>query len=96
MQDTTAGGDDVPPPPSTLVARIDVRGGIATALALALAALAILTILLAAGGYDVPRALAALWRGSFGSWYAIGSATLVRTTPLLLEVVVAQDETFDP
>lgn len=83
MQDTQTSGGDAPAP-SSLVARIDVRGGVVTAIALALAALAILGILLAAGGYDVPRALAALWRGSFGSWYAISSATLVRATPLLL------------
>ena len=29
-------------------------------------------------------ALAALWNGAFGSWYAFLSATLVRATPLLL------------
>ena len=29
-------------------------------------------------------ALAALWRGAFGSWYAITSATLVRAIPLML------------
>lgn len=49
--------------------------------ALALAALA---ALLAALGYDARGALTALWEGSFGSWYAIGSATLVRATPLIL------------
>lgn len=48
------------------------------------AAVALLAILLALGGYDVASALAALWRGSVGSSYAITSATLVRTTPLLL------------
>ena len=47
-------------------------------------ALALLAALLALGGYDVSRALDALWRGSFGSSYALTSATLVRTTPLLL------------
>jgi ABC-type uncharacterized transport system permease subunit len=35
-------------------------------------------------GYDAGRALAALWRGSFGSANAFLSATLVRATPLLL------------
>ena len=40
--------------------------------------------LLAATGYDVSRAAAALVRGSVGSWYAIGSGTLVRATPLIL------------
>ncbi len=37
-----------------------------------------------ATGLDLGRAMAALWRGSFGSWYAITSATLVRATPLML------------
>ena len=40
--------------------------------------------LLAATGFDVSRAAVALASGSFGSWYAIGSGTLVRATPLLL------------
>jgi ABC-type uncharacterized transport system permease subunit len=40
--------------------------------------------LLATTGFDVSRAAGALASGSFGSWYAIGSGTLVRATPLLL------------
>lgn len=40
--------------------------------------------LFAATGFDVARAFAALVRGAFGSWYAIGSGTLVRATPLIL------------
>ena len=40
--------------------------------------------LLAVGGYDVRTALAALWTGSLGSWYALTSATLVRAIPLML------------
>lgn len=57
---------------------------------LALAALVMATILLttalllALGGYDVRVALAALWTGSVGSWYALTSATLVRAVPLML------------
>lgn len=39
---------------------------------------------LAAAGYDPWLALGALWRGSFGSWYALTSATLVRSVPLVL------------
>lgn len=39
---------------------------------------------LAAGGYDTSRALAALWAGSFGSPYALLSGTLVRSVPLVL------------
>jgi general nucleoside transport system permease protein len=35
-------------------------------------------------GYDAPQALGALWRGAFGSWYAITSATLVRAVPLIV------------
>jgi general nucleoside transport system permease protein len=35
-------------------------------------------------GYDAPAALAALWSGAFGSWYAFTSATLVRAVPLIL------------
>jgi simple sugar transport system permease protein len=40
--------------------------------------------LLEAGGYDSQLALRALWNGSFGSSYALVSATLVRATPLIL------------
>lgn len=40
--------------------------------------------LLAATGFDVTLAVSALVRGSLGSWYAIGSGTLVRSTPLIL------------
>lgn len=46
-------------------------------------ALAVLAALLAAMGFDVGAALAALWRGAAGSPDAILSATLVRATPLL-------------
>jgi simple sugar transport system permease protein len=35
-------------------------------------------------GFDPATALGALWRGSFGSWYAITSATLPRSVPLIL------------
>ena len=41
-------------------------------------------LLLLAGGFPIGRGLAALWAGSFGSWYAFTSATLVRSVPLLL------------
>jgi simple sugar transport system permease protein len=51
---------------------------------LLLVAVGLLAALLALGGYDVPRSLTALWRGSVGSSYALTSATLVRATPLLL------------
>jgi simple sugar transport system permease protein len=35
-------------------------------------------------GYDASAALAALWQGAFGSWYALTSATLVRAVPLII------------
>jgi ABC-type uncharacterized transport system permease subunit len=35
-------------------------------------------------GFDVTRAARALVSGAFGSWYAFGSGTLVRSTPLIL------------
>ena len=40
--------------------------------------------LLAGAGFDVAQAASALVRGAAGSWYAIGSGTLVRSTPLIL------------
>lgn len=39
---------------------------------------------LSLGGYDPVLSLGALWRGAFGSWYAITSATLVRAVPLIV------------
>lgn len=55
---------------------------------LAVAAAALGLTVLAAGltlfGYDAGTALAALWRGAFGSWYAVTSATLVRAVPLII------------
>jgi simple sugar transport system permease protein len=46
--------------------------------------LAVLAAGLALAGYDPIAALAALWSGAFGSWYAFTSATLVRAVPLIL------------
>jgi simple sugar transport system permease protein len=40
--------------------------------------------LLRASGFEVGAAFDALVSGSLGSWYAIGSGTLVRATPLIL------------
>src|SRR4051812_34087946 len=57
---------------------------LAYAAAATLAFLALTTLLLVIAGYSAPEALAALWSGSFGSWYALTSATLVRATPLML------------
>lgn len=46
--------------------------------------LAVLAAGLSLAGYDAGAALAALWTGAFGSWYAFTSATLVRAVPLIL------------
>lgn len=48
------------------------------------AGLIVLAAGLAVAGYPPAEALGALWRGGFGSWYAISSATLPRAVPLLL------------
>ena len=60
-----------------------VRAAAAGAAAVAIGLL-VLTVGLAAAGYDAGLALGALWRGAFGSWYALTSATLVRSVPLVL------------
>lgn len=44
----------------------------------------LLALGLAAAGYDAPLAMGALWRGAFGSWDAMISATLVRAVPLIV------------
>jgi simple sugar transport system permease protein len=46
--------------------------------------LAALWVALRTAGLDATHALAALWEGSLGSWYALTSSTLVRATPLIL------------
>ncbi len=48
------------------------------------AGLVILGLGLALLGYDAEVALGALWRGAFGSWYALTSATMVRAVPLIV------------
>jgi simple sugar transport system permease protein len=55
---------------------------IAGLLALVILGITVTSILL--GGYDVVRALTALWTGSVGSWYALTSGTMVRAVPLML------------
>jgi ABC-type uncharacterized transport system permease subunit len=55
-----------------------ITGGLVVALAVAVGTL------LRASGFAVGSAFDALLRGSLGSWYAIGSGTLVRATPLIL------------
>ena len=49
-----------------------------------MAGLGVLAMGLELTGYDAARALGALWSGAFGSWYAITSATLVRSVPLVV------------
>ncbi|HEX6047773.1 MAG TPA: ABC transporter permease [Gemmatimonadaceae bacterium] len=59
------------------------RAAIASAV-LVVGAGGLVALAAALGGHDPARALAALWRGSLGSQYAVFSATLVRATPLIL------------
>ena len=47
-------------------------------------ALLVVSAALALGGYDVGRALTAIWQGALGSEQAIASITLKRSVPLLL------------
>jgi general nucleoside transport system permease protein len=56
----------------------------ASALAALVLGLTALAIGLQLAGYDALAALGALWNGAFGSWYAITSATLVRSVPLII------------
>ena len=63
---------------SPVLRELALGGGVVAAIAGATA------LLLLGGGYPVGAGLAALWTGSFGSWYAISSATLVRAVPLVL------------
>jgi general nucleoside transport system permease protein len=60
-----------------------VRGNAAAAAALLLG-LGLLAAGLQLAGYDAIAALDALWQGAFGSWYAITSATLLRSVPLII------------
>ncbi len=56
----------------------------AAAILLTAGAVLLLLALLAVTGQDAGAALAAMWRGAFGSTDAIVSGTLVRATPLVL------------
>ncbi|HYC31407.1 MAG TPA: hypothetical protein VEB59_03910, partial [Gemmatimonadales bacterium] len=60
-----------------------VRGEVVAVAGLGLGLL-VLALGLGAAGYDAAAALGALWRGAFGSWYAVSSATLVRAVPLII------------
>ena len=59
------------------------RGAFRGAL-VACGALGLLAAILAIAGYPPGPALAAMWRGSFGSWYSLTSTTFVRATPLII------------
>jgi len=61
-----------------VVSAVAIGAAVGTAIVVLLAAL------VALAGYDAGRALTAIWSGSLGSVQAIGSATLVRATPLIL------------
>ncbi len=52
--------------------------------AIGITSILLLAIVLHLAGTDAERALAAMWNGSVGSWYALTSSTLVRATPLIL------------
>ncbi len=60
-----------------------LRALLVPALAL-VAGLLVIALYLTASGFDAAQGLAAMWRGAFGSWYAVSSATLVRAIPLAL------------
>lgn len=60
-----------------------LTGGTIAAVVAALS-LILLWIALRMAGFDATLAMGALWRGSFGAWYALTSSTLVRATPLIL------------
>lgn len=53
-------------------------------IAVAAIVIGVLVVVIIAGGYDLPLAITALWKGSIGGSYAFASATLVRATPLVL------------
>src|SRR6476469_5739399 len=64
-------------------ASASIRSALPVLLGLALLG-GVMAVLLLAGGYSPQAAATALWNGSMGSWYAITSATLVRSVPLML------------
>ncbi len=68
---------------SLIVATRSTRGAVTAAIAVA-AAVVMIAATLALMEIDAASALAAFWRGSFGTRYALASATLVRAVPLIL------------
>jgi ABC-type uncharacterized transport system permease subunit len=61
-----------------------VAVAVRTSLLAILLGLAVLAAGLELAGYDALTALAALWQGAAGSWYAFASVTLVRAVPLIV------------
>ena len=66
------------------VSRPPFQAALITLAAASLAGFLLLAVMLLLLGYDPVAAFAALWNGAFGSWYAFTSATLVRSTPLII------------
>ncbi|MFI5231228.1 MAG: ABC transporter permease [Gemmatimonadales bacterium] len=66
-----------------LLARFAVSKAGASIVA-AVLALAVVALVVYAGGYDIARAAAALWSGAAGSTYSFFSGTLLRATPLII------------
>ena len=64
--------------------KFGVRASATTSLVAIILVMGCIAALLAASGLGVSAAFVALGRGAFGSWYAFGSGTLVRASPLIL------------
>ncbi len=61
-----------------------VRSPVGASTVAAVLALAAVTVVVIAGGYDAGHAATAMWSGSFGSVYSFFSGTLQRATPLII------------
>jgi ABC-type uncharacterized transport system permease subunit len=66
------------------VSRPPFQAALVTLAVASLAGFLLLALMLLVLGHDPVAAFAALWNGAFGSWYAFSSATLVRSTPLII------------
>lgn len=66
------------------IATASRRSGLLSLVIALAAGILVLVIGLEGAGFDSLLALGAMWRGAFGSWYALTSATLVRAIPLIL------------
>ena len=60
------------------------RSQTGASVAATLLALAAVTLVVIAGGYDIGHAATALWNGSVGSPYSFFTGTLLRATPLII------------